>query len=116
MSPELPRTPQVVEGLFSSGKILINDSRGSHDAGGAIYIGPIVAPDPLNDVTFDGCIRVFGGTLKGGNLLGSIDVTDCHLTDDELNMCIDRDDGGNVTITQTDCDPLVTGWSCGTCP
>lgn len=105
---------QAVAGL--TGKILINDSQGNFDAGGSINIGPIVALFPMNDVTFDGCIRIFdNGGLSGGSLEGDITVTGCHATSDDLNICIDGSDNGNVFIKQSGCTNQVD-WSCVGCP
>lgn len=104
--------------LDEDGTIQVNTSQGDFDAGGLIQIGVPPIPSAPRLVYFDGCIRIFdeAGTGDGGDLTGSIVVYGCHVTGDDLNICIDGDDNGNVSIIQTDCPTVEVGYSCGGCP
>ncbi len=105
----------VEEGLATGATIEINTSRGVFDAEGDIHIGPSANPVPL---PFDGCIRIYDALIGGGggNLKGDLDVVMCHDDQEDLNICIDGDDGGNVTLVQTGCTYQTATWTCGTCP
>lgn len=103
-------------GLGSGATIEVNTSKGKLDAGGTIHIGPVTYFS-LPDITFDGCIRIYNdGVGSGGALTGAITVVGCHaLPLEDLNICIDGNDNGNVTIEQDGCSDPVD-WSCDTCP
>ncbi len=107
-------------GLDDHGLIVINDSETSDkNADGDIFIGDPAPPQDPGFVVFDGCIRVKenpnppGG---GGDLNGDIDVVGCHATSADLNICIDGNVNGSITIEQTDCDPQVTHSCDDNCP
>ncbi len=102
-------------GLGEFGTVELNTSEGAFNAEGVITVGSGPCGLSMPDVTFDGCIRIYKDSVSGhyGDLDGAISVRGC-LTDD-LNICIDGDDNGNVGICQTGCTNQV-GWSCTTCP
>lgn len=99
----------LLDGLGSGGSIEINASEGNFDADGDIHVGPSGLSIP--DITFDGCIHIYDklGSGDGGDLNGALTIQGCH--DDDLDICIDGSDNGNVTITQTGCTNQVD-WSC----
>ncbi len=107
-------------GLGLGSTIEVNTTEGNFNAGGTIHVGPVffIGPPPP-PITFDGCIRIYDevGTGNGGDLTGRITVVGCHATPHDLNICIDGNDNGNVTIEQTECTNQVV-WSCppGGCP
>jgi len=111
---------RMISGLYSGGTIEVNASEDEHDANGIIQIGnPWSTGDP-QQVTFDGCIRVYdedpnGNTGEHGNLGGYIYVNGCHTTGHDLNICIDGDVTGGIVISQEGCQNQV-GHSCGICP
>ncbi len=105
---------QVAEGLAPGSTIEINTTEGSFDAEGDIHIGgttPTARP-------FDGRIRIYDKILGSvnGHLKSAIDVIGCHDDEEILNICVDGNDGGNITLPQTDCTYQTATHSCGTCP
>lgn len=111
---------QIIDGLHEFGSITINSSEGHHSAGGDIFIGD---PDTycltceLVTVYFDGniCVKDHDPSGEDGDLNGDITVVGCHVTDDDLEICIDGAINGNITIEQTDCTEQVAN-SCTGCP
>jgi len=101
-----------IGGLAVGSYLTINDSQGAYNADGNVIVS-----GPGTAVEFDGCIRVREDTAGGsGDLNGRILVTGCHATPDDLNICIDGNVNGAVTIRQTGCRTQV-GWSCtAQCP
>ena len=95
----------LLGGLGSGGTVEINSSEGAFDAVGDITVGLATCSATPPDVTFDGCIGI------RGDLDGAISVCGCHATAADLDICIDGDDNGNVTISQTGCTNQVD-WSC----
>jgi len=108
---------RLLDGLEDNGQIVINADEGPNNAGGRIEIGVsnlgIFPPPPLSQVIFDGAISIHDetGTGNGGDLDGDIRVFGCHATSDDLSICIDGSDNGNVDIYQGGCSNQVT-WSC----
>ncbi len=101
---------QLVGGLATGGSIEINTTNGIFDANGLIHVGP--ADLTIPDITFDGCIHIYDdGAGSGGALNNALTVQGCHATADDLDICIDGPDNGNVTILQSGCTNQV-GWSC----
>ncbi len=102
----------VIRGAFDdNASITINDSRGAFNAGGSIYMGPVLYPYPPPSATFDGSIMIKSPTagFVGGDLTGTIEVLGCHDPADALDICICcvMCTENSVTLTQTDCDPQV---------
>ncbi len=107
----------VVGDLAAGATIEVNTIEGPVNAGGTIRVGPVVylcCPPP--PITFDGCIHIYDDAVigTGGDLTGEIVVAGCHDPGD-LNICIDGNDNGNVTLAQSGC-PNQVDWSCQTCP
>lgn len=103
-------------GIAASGSVRVNDTQGDFNANGNIVVSGVgSAFQPT--VEFDGCIGVKGnGSGSYGDLNGRILVTGCHATADDLNICIDGNVNGAVTIRQYSCLNQV-GWSCTSqCP
>ncbi len=102
---------QLAGGLATGGRIEINTSQGVFDAEGDIHIGPSANPVPL---PFEGCIRIYESRLGGGgNLRNDLQVVGCHdEAGEELMICIDGNDGGNVTLVQTGCPGVPATWGC----
>lgn len=103
-------------GIAPSGSVSVNATMGAFNANGNIVVnglGGAFAPA----VDFDGCIGIHGDGAGGfGDLNGRILVTGCHATSDDLNICIDGNVNGAVTIRQFGC-PNQVGWSCvAPCP
>ncbi len=111
---------QLAGGLASGATLEINTTRGNFGVGGDIQLGgpywiSSSSPPPL---TFDGCIRIYddaGAPPKGGNLKGDLTVIGCHATADDLNICVDGNDNGHISIVQIGCTNQVD-WSCSGCP
>ncbi|RJP39365.1 MAG: hypothetical protein C4547_03575 [Phycisphaerales bacterium] len=88
------------------------------NAGGDIHVGPDddTSTDP---VVFDGCIRIYDNDGQPvpdhGDLDGDITVNGCYATADDLNITVDGDISGAITINQDTCQNQVT-WTEGNCP
>ena len=109
-------------GLDLGGTVEINTSKSAFNAEGVINVGSAGCFLNPPDVTFDGCIRIYKDWASGhyGDLDGAIVVSGCHVLPappepNDLNICVDGADNGNVRICQSGC-PNQVGWSCNTCP
>lgn len=100
-------------GLGADGKISVNYDAGGHDANGDIYIGQVIST-PLPSVTYDGLIEILEGAATGGDLNGDITVAGCHATADDLDLCVEGDVNGTLTIIQAGCSNQVD-WNMNAC-
>ncbi|RJP33463.1 MAG: hypothetical protein C4547_12235 [Phycisphaerales bacterium] len=109
---------RITVGLTDDGLIVINNSEGNHNAAGGIYVGvtTICWECELPIVKYDGVIDILNGPSGGGDLDGYVTVVGCHLTDDPLELCVCGSVNGTTSITQTDCDPQVPGFTCSDNP
>ncbi len=101
----------VADGVGAGASIVINESKGDHNADGQITIGP---RSNLQSVTFDGTIFIsdnVAGT-NGGDLNGNITVTGCHTTAADLDICVCGNTNGTVTIDQSPFCGSQVSWSC----
>lgn len=68
------------DGLGSNGCIQINTKLGLYDANGDMLFGPATIPDPINDITFDGGIKIWDQAFgANGDLEGDITITGCQV-------------------------------------
>ncbi len=105
----------LLGGMGPGATLEINATEGLFDADGDIHIGPAIVPAPL---PVDGCIRVYdkGAGQGGGVLNGDLDVVACHDDQEVLNVCLDADNGDNVSLIQTGCTYQTASWDCLGCP
>lgn len=106
----------LLGGLGVDGSVTINANQGDFDADGTIYVGPTKWTQ-MPPVNFDGCIHVIAGPPGSGDLNGDITVVGCSAAPGAvLNICIDGDVNGKVTIEHSGCQYFAT-WDCvGPCP
>jgi hypothetical protein len=107
-----------VEGLGANGCVTINSDELNNNANGTIYFGSTSHTPPLDDVTFDGGVRVFDDSGDGsdGDITGYVIVTGCHATTADLDVCPDGAITGSVIINQSGCTNTVTNLAVCGCP